>query len=235
MRARDAGVTDMLVVGGFDEERRPAPRARSGGEFGLPASAGVHPHEARLWTAAVEDELRGLAREKARPCDRRDRSRLPLRPLAARRAAGRVPQAAPAGPRRRPARDRPLRREADDETCTILEEERANECGWSDPLFHRSATSSPGASLALGFYLSFSGILAFPRSETIQEVAPRGSPRPECSWRPTPRSWRRRRIGESATSRRSWSRSRASWRSFAWRRSRTWAAPRCRTSDALQS
>jgi len=168
-RARDAGVTDMLVVGGFDEENGHRRALEVAGEFGLPASAGVHPHEARLWTAAVEDELRGLAREKRvvaigeigldfhydhSPRDeQRDVFRKQLRL----------------------ARDVGLpvivhTREADDETCTILEEERANECGGVIHCFtggHELARRS----LALGFYLSFSGILAFPRSETIQEVA----------------------------------------------------------------
>jgi TatD DNase family protein len=61
-------------------------------------------------------------------------------------------------------------READAETCAILEEERANECGGVIHCFtggHELARRS----LALGFYISFSGILAFPRSEVIQEVA----------------------------------------------------------------
>src|SRR5262245_48031156 len=63
-RAREAGVVTMLVVGGVDAEQGHRRALRVAGEFGLPASAGVHPHEAKLWTAAVEDELRGLAREK---------------------------------------------------------------------------------------------------------------------------------------------------------------------------
>ena len=33
-------------------------------QLGLPASAGVHPHEARLATHETYDELRGLARDK---------------------------------------------------------------------------------------------------------------------------------------------------------------------------
>src|SRR5512134_3842610 len=62
-RARAAGLVEMLVVGGVDEEaghRRALEVAES---FGLPASAGLHPHEARLGNEAVYDELRGLARE----------------------------------------------------------------------------------------------------------------------------------------------------------------------------
>ena len=62
-RAREAGLVEMLVVGGVDEaagHRRALAVAES---FGFPATAGVHPHEARIATDAVYDELRGLARE----------------------------------------------------------------------------------------------------------------------------------------------------------------------------
>ena len=62
-RAREAGVVEMLVVGGVDEaagHRRALAVAES---FGFPATAGVHPHEARIATDGVYDELRGLARE----------------------------------------------------------------------------------------------------------------------------------------------------------------------------
>jgi TatD DNase family protein len=168
-RAREAGVETMLVVGGVDEENGHRRALRVAGEFGLPASAGVHPHEAELWTAAVEDELRALACEKRvvaigeigldfhydhSPRDvQRDVFRKQLR-LA--REVG-LPAIVHT-------------READDETCTILEEERAHECGGVIHCFtggHELARRS----LALGFFISFSGILAFPRSEVIQAVA----------------------------------------------------------------
>src|SRR5438876_10456210 len=62
-RARAAGVETLLIVGGVDEEagHRRALRVAEG--MGLPVCAGVHPHEARLATPAVYDELRGLARD----------------------------------------------------------------------------------------------------------------------------------------------------------------------------
>ena len=41
-------------TGGAQGRRRP----------GLPASAGIHPHEAKLATETVYDELRGLARDE---------------------------------------------------------------------------------------------------------------------------------------------------------------------------
>ena len=59
-------------------------------------------------------------------------------------------------------------READDETAALLEEEGARQgvihCFTGGHDLARRA-------LALDFYISFSGILAFPRSEVIQEVA----------------------------------------------------------------
>jgi TatD DNase family protein len=168
-RAREAGVASMLVVGGVDEEAGHRRALRVAQEFGLPASAGMHPHEARLWTGAVLDELRGLAREKRVVAigeigldfhydhSPRDVQREVFRQQL------------------RLARDVCLpvivhTREADEETCAILEDERANECGGVIHCF-TGGHDLARRSLALGFYLSFSGILAFPRSEIIQEVA----------------------------------------------------------------
>ena len=63
-RAREAGLVEMLVVGGVDEARGPPAGARGGRRASaFPATAGVHPHEARIADEAVYDELRGLARE----------------------------------------------------------------------------------------------------------------------------------------------------------------------------
>src|SRR5205085_11231869 len=59
-------------------------------------------------------------------------------------------------------------READEETADLLEEE-----GVTQGVIHCFTGGHDLArrALALGFYISFSGILAFPRSEVIQEVA----------------------------------------------------------------
>src|SRR5262249_20116773 len=61
-------------------------------------------------------------------------------------------------------------READAETATLLEEEGAREVGGVIHCFTGGLELARRA-LALGFYVSFSGIVAFPRAETIQEVA----------------------------------------------------------------
>ena len=61
-------------------------------------------------------------------------------------------------------------READDMTAALLEDEGAGETGGVIHCFTGGKELARRA-LALGFYVSFSGIVAFPRAETIQEVA----------------------------------------------------------------
>jgi TatD DNase family protein len=61
-------------------------------------------------------------------------------------------------------------READDETGAILEEEGAGATGGVIHCFTGGHELARRA-LALGFSLSFSGIVAFPRAEVIQQVA----------------------------------------------------------------
>jgi TatD DNase family protein len=168
-RARAAGLTTMLVVGGVDEEGGHRRALRVAEELGLPASAGIHPHEARLATEETYEELRALARE------------------------GRIVALGELGldfhydhsPRdvQREVFRRQLRlarevslpvivhtREADDETAAILEEEGAGATGGVIHCFTGGHELARRA-LALGFHLSFSGIVAFPRAEVIQQVA----------------------------------------------------------------
>jgi TatD DNase family protein len=168
-RARAAGVETMLVVGGVDEDAGHRRALAAAEQFGLPASAGVHPHEARLATPATYDELRGLAREKR---------------IAAIGEIGldfhydhspREVQQEVLRAQIRLARDVGLpviihTREADDMTAALLEEEGAREVGGVIHCFTGGHDLARRA-LALGFYVSFSGIAAFPRSDTIQQVA----------------------------------------------------------------
>jgi TatD DNase family protein len=168
-RAREAGVQTMLVVGGVDAEaghRRALGVAES---LGLPASAGIHPHEAKLADEAAYDELRGWAREgRIRAIGEcgldfhYDHSPRPVQLEVFRRQ---VHLAREVG--------RPLiihTREADTETAELLEREGAAEVGGVIHCFTGGEELARRA-LALGFYISFSGIVAFPRAETIQQVA----------------------------------------------------------------
>jgi len=168
-RAREAGVTSMLVVGGVDEEGGHRRAIAVAAALGLPVSAGIHPHEARLASEQTYDELRGLARE------------------------GRIVALGELGldfhydhsPRdvQREVFRRQVRlavevglpvivhtREADGETADLLEREGVGQIGGVIHCFTGGQELARRA-LALGFYISFSGIVAFPRAEVIQEVA----------------------------------------------------------------
>jgi TatD DNase family protein len=166
-RARAAGVERMLLIGGVDEEEGHRRALRVASELGLPVAAGIHPHEARLATVDIYDELRALAAEKRIVAIGEigldfhyDHS-----PRDAQREAFRAQV--------RLARELGLpviihTREADDETAALLEEE-----GAAAGVIHCFTGGHDLArrALALGFYISFSGIAAFPRAEVIQEVA----------------------------------------------------------------
>jgi len=168
-RAREAGVVEMLVVGGVDESVGHRRALEVAASFGLPATAGLHPHEARLGGEAVYDELRGLAGEGRIVAIGEigldfhyDHS-----PRDAQREAFRR--------QIRLARDVGLpivvhTREADAETVDILAGEGAAEAGGVVHCFTGGLELARRA-LELGFFISFSGIVAFPRAEVIQQVA----------------------------------------------------------------
>ncbi len=170
-RAREAGVVAMLIVGCVDAEAGHRRALGVASAIGEPASAGVHPHDAKFMTDAVADELRGLARDRRIVAvgeigldfyydhSPRDVEREVFRQQV------------------RLARDVGLpiivhTREADLETAALLEEEGAAEVGGVIHCFTGGHELADRA-LALGFHLSFSGIVAFPRSTVIQEVAAR--------------------------------------------------------------
>ncbi len=168
-RARAAGVVEMVVVGGIDEGKGHRRALEVAARYGLPAAAGIHPHEARLANEAAYDELGGLAREgrivaigEVGLDFHYDHSPRPAQREAFRRQV-------------RLARDVGLpvvvhTREADEETAEVLEQERAAEVGGVIHCFTGSLELARRA-LGLGFLISFSGIVAFPRSEVIQQVA----------------------------------------------------------------
>ncbi len=168
-RAKEAGVETMLVVGGVDAEGGHQRALRVAQELGFPCSAGVHPHEARLYDDDIEEELRGLARDRLIVAIGEigldfhyDHSPRDVQREAFRRQL-------------RLARDVKLpviihTREADKETAAILEHEEAEEIGGVIHCFTGERELAEKA-LVLGFCISFSGIVAFPRAANIQEVA----------------------------------------------------------------
>ena len=168
-RARAAGLVEMLVVGELDDGDALRRSLRVAESYSLPVTAGVHPHQARLASQRSYDEVAGLARE------------------------GRIVAIGEIGldfhydysPREtqrevfrrqiRLARDVGLpivvhTREADAETSAILEQEGAREPGGVIHCFTGGLELARRA-LELGWLISFSGILAFPRAEVIQQVA----------------------------------------------------------------
>jgi TatD DNase family protein len=171
-RAREAGVERLMIVGELDEELGMGGVARAVGmaeRYGFPCSGGVHPHQARLFDEKAMDLLRGLARE-GRICAigeigldfHYDYSPRDVQKEVFRRQL-------------RLAREVGLpvivhTREADQETAAILEHEEADEIGGVIHCFTGSRELSERA-LVMGFCISFSGIVAFPRAESIREVA----------------------------------------------------------------
>ena len=168
-RAREAGLAEMLVVGGVDEEEGLKRALGVAEQFSLPATAGVHPHEARLADQGVYDELRGLARE-GRVVAIGEIGldfHYDFSPRPAQREVFRA--------QIRLAREVGLpivvhTREADEETAALLEEEGASEVGGVVHCF-TGGLDLARRSLDLGLHISFSGIVAFPRAEVIQQVA----------------------------------------------------------------
>jgi TatD DNase family protein len=168
-RAREAGVVEMLVVGGVDGRGAHERALDVASRYGLAASAGVHPHEARVADERAYDELRGLAREGRIVAIGEigldfhyDHSPRDVQREVFRRQI-------------RLAREVGLpvivhTREADAETAEILEQERAAETGGVIHCFTGGLDLARRA-LEIGFLISFSGIVAFPRAEVIQQVA----------------------------------------------------------------
>jgi TatD DNase family protein len=158
-----------LIVGGFDADAGHRRALRVAESLALPASAGIHPHEAKLATEAAYDEIAGWAREgrivAIGECGldfHYDHSPRPVQVEVFRRQ---VHLAREVG--------RPLiihTREADPETADLLEKEGAAEVGGVIHCFTGSEDLARRA-LALGFCISFSGIVTFPRAGTIQNVA----------------------------------------------------------------
>ena len=131
---------------------------------------GIHPHQAGEFAGDVDARGRRRCAERRatsrRVRDRRDRPRLPLRLLAARRPAGGLPARrsrwrASCGCRSSstPAR-RPTTRSRSCATTGAGDVRGVFHCFTGDEAMARAA-------LDLGFYLSFAGIVTFPRAEAI--------------------------------------------------------------------
>ncbi len=167
-RARAAGVGEMVTIG-TQLDQSTAMRAYAEATPGVWCTVGLHPHNAG--EGATAEELIALA--DSPKCVGIGESGLDYHYDSAPRDA----QAASFREHIRAcqATGLPLvihAREADDDIARILAEER--ERGGSFPLVlhcFSSGRALAGAAIDMGGYVSFSGILTFPRSQEIRDIA----------------------------------------------------------------
>lgn len=167
-RAREAGVEAFVTIG-CDLATSQAAVAIANQHPFVYASVGVHPHEVKHISDGWYDEFRRLVNNKkvvaygeigldyhynySSPKDQRERFREQIQL----------------------ARELNLpvivhTREAQDDTMTILKEEKASEIGGVFHCFSGDAWLAKDA-LDLGFYLSFSGILTFQNATMLRDIA----------------------------------------------------------------
>jgi TatD DNase family protein len=168
-RARVAGVERLLVVGVMDGSGRHRRALDLAASCGLECAVGIHPHEARLATEESYAELADLAR--ARRIVAIGEIGLDFHYDLSPRAF----QEEVFHRQIRLARDAALpvvihTRAAEAETLAILAEERIPDVGGVVHCYTGSAEMAR-ALLAMGLFLSFSGIVAFPRAANLRAIA----------------------------------------------------------------
>lgn len=167
-RARAQGVTGFIAVGTDLDDSR-AVLALATRIPGIQASLGVHPHEAKSWSAQVAADLAALLADPSvrfvgetgldwhydlSPRDEQE---------AAFRAQIRLAKAI-----RKPLMIHT--RSAPEATLRLLEEEGADAVRGIIHCFSEDRAFAARA-LDLGFYLSFSGITTFKKAEAVRDVA----------------------------------------------------------------
>ncbi len=167
-RARAEGVTGFIAVGTDLEDSR-AVLELAARVPDIQASLGVHPHEAKGWSAEVETALKGmLADPSVRFVGETGLDwHYDLSPHDVQEAAFR------AQIRLAKALGKPLMihtRSAPEATLSILEEEGADAVRGIIHCFSEDRAFAIRA-LDLGFYLSFSGIATFKKAEAVRDVA----------------------------------------------------------------
>ncbi len=167
-RARAAGVEHFVTIGCDLETSRAAVALAQRASVHLLRRSGVHPHEVKLIEEDWYDELRSLARS-----DRvvaygeigldyhydhspRDVQRIRFREQIQLARELKLPIVIHT-------------REAQEDTITILKEEKASELGGVFHCFSGDAWLAKDA-LDLGFYLSFSGVVTFQNAVMLREI-----------------------------------------------------------------
>ena len=162
----------LVILSAGDEAEASAAQTVSAAWAGVRFSVGIHPHQAGEHAGDLDAAIGRLdadltAHGAVRA--RRDRPRLSLRFLAARRPAGGVPPAAAAGARARPAGRHPHprsdRRHVRHPARGGAGAPRA--CSTASPATSTMARTRAG----LGAWLSFAGIVTFPKAAELREVA----------------------------------------------------------------
>ena len=172
-RAAQARVTSILTIACVGEKRRILPRTIKLVEEheNLFAALGVHPHDARFFSKDLAEEiLQYMGHDKVLGWGEigldfhyENSSREQQR--EAFRQQLRLARAA----------NKPViihSREAEEETCRILEEEFSDLDGPAGVLHcFTSSLATAQRSLQLGFYISWGGIITFPKSEELRDIA----------------------------------------------------------------
>jgi TatD DNase family protein len=173
LRARQAGVSGALCVVGLDsaEEARQAQAARPVWPA-LRFAVGLHPHEAKAYAGRVDGlpaALDAAWSERPGACALGEVGLDYHYDLSARDVQRDVFRAQVGYAR---ARRLPVvihTREADEDTLAILKEEGGSELSGVFHCFSGTAGLARAA-LDLGFHLSFSGIVTFPKADSLREV-----------------------------------------------------------------
>lgn len=168
-RAAAAGVVRMLLVAQADDSAGLDRGLTVARDYGLKVSGGLHPHEAIHWSESLGERLERLGAKRAICAigeigldfhydhSPRDRQEDVFRRQIRIARAVKLPVIIHT-------------READDLTIAVLQEEKASEVGGVIHCF-TGGQALADAALALGFYVSFSGIACFPKADPLRAVA----------------------------------------------------------------
>ena len=168
-RAAEAGVERMLLVAQADDSAGLDRGLTTARDCGLKASGGLHPHEAIHWSETLEDRLRTLGHARSICAigeigldfhydhSPRDQQEEVFRKQIRLAKEVKLPIIIHT-------------READDLTIAVLQEEKASEVGGVIHCF-TGTQALADAALALGFYVSFSGIACFANADPLRAIA----------------------------------------------------------------
>lgn len=172
-RARDAGVTTMLIVGTGDPKSGAFERAVELAEKHehIYAAIGVHPHDAKLFDDAAETRLTNLVKQNSKV--------IAWGEIGLDYHYDHSPREAQREVFRRQLRiaralDLPVvihSREADDDTINILRDELSNYARAGVLHCFGGSLQMARDAIEFGFYVSFAGNLTFKKAEDLRNVA----------------------------------------------------------------